>query len=107
MGKTVDLSMSTRTRQYLVAGFVTAWLVLVALTGVRIGTGGLPTLALPAAAATWIALTTAWVRLLGGDAEGTVWNAVPGRQYGGRLVEAGGLTRGEQEKALGDSSDEN
>jgi len=106
MGKTVDLSVSTRTRQYLVAGFVTAWLVLTALAGVRILVDGLSTLALPVAVVLWATLTAAWVHFLGGDGEGTVWNAVPGWQYGGRLVDAGGLTRGEQEKALGDSRDE-
>ncbi|WP_339105251.1 hypothetical protein [Haloterrigena salinisoli] len=37
----------------------------------------------------------------GGDgAESTVWNAIPPWQYDGRHAESGGLTRGEQERAL-------
>ncbi len=32
----------------------------------------------------------------------TVWNAIPSRQYDGRHAEAGGITRGEQERALRD-----
>ncbi|WP_254864416.1 hypothetical protein [Halovivax gelatinilyticus] len=32
--------------------------------------------------------------------EGTVWDAIASWQYDGRHVESGGLTRGEQEKAV-------
>lgn len=42
-------------------------------------------------------------RRRGGDAdgtEGTVWEAIPSWQYGGRHVESGGLAREEQETAL-------
>ncbi|ELY65703.1 hypothetical protein [Natrinema versiforme] len=31
-----------------------------------------------------------------------VWDAIPSWQYGGRHVESGGITRGEQERALQD-----
>lgn len=41
-----------------------------------------------------------------GDSErsddGSVWDLIPSRQYGGRHVESGGLTRDEQESALDD-----
>lgn len=36
------------------------------------------------------------------DRDGSVWNAIPSWQYEGRHVESGGLTRGEQERALRD-----
>ncbi|MFC6904025.1 hypothetical protein [Halalkalicoccus tibetensis] len=32
--------------------------------------------------------------------DGSVWNAIPDRQYGGRHVESGGLTREEQERSI-------
>jgi hypothetical protein len=38
----------------------------------------------------------------GDDSEGTVWDAIPSWQYEGRFAEAGGITRGEQERALAD-----
>jgi len=43
-----------------------------------------------------------YVRLLNSDDEGggSVWNAIPSRQYDGRHAESGGLARGEQEQAL-------
>jgi len=34
------------------------------------------------------------------DGEGSVWNAIPSRQYDGRHAESGGLSRGEQEAAI-------
>lgn len=37
--------------------------------------------------------------LFGRD-DGTVWNAIPGRQYDGRHAESGGIARGEQEAAI-------
>jgi hypothetical protein len=38
----------------------------------------------------------------GGADEGSVWDAIPSWQYEGRLAESGGITRGEQERALTD-----
>ncbi|TQQ82946.1 hypothetical protein EGH24_05785 [Halonotius terrestris] len=40
--------------------------------------------------------------LTGDDAsgDGSVWNAIPSRQYDGRHAESGGLSRGEQEAAI-------
>ncbi|WP_254521599.1 hypothetical protein [Natrinema caseinilyticum] len=43
----------------------------------------------------------------GGDADSSVWNSIPSEQYDGRHAESGGLTRGgltrgEQERALDD-----
>jgi len=32
--------------------------------------------------------------------DGSVWSAIPGRQYDGRHAESGGLARGEQEAAI-------
>lgn len=42
-----------------------------------------------------------------GDADdeepaGTVWDAIPDWQYEGRFAEAGGIARGEQERAVSD-----
>ncbi|UPV73763.1 hypothetical protein M0R89_14600 [Halorussus limi] len=34
--------------------------------------------------------------------DGTVWDAIPSRQYGGRHAESGGVTREQQERALGE-----
>ena len=41
-------------------------------------------------------------RVAGSDDErgGSVWNAIPRRQYDGRHVESGGLARGEQETII-------
>ena len=36
------------------------------------------------------------------ETEGSVWDAIPRWQYGGRHVESGGLARDEQEQALRD-----
>ncbi|NHN40227.1 hypothetical protein G9C85_01070 [Halorubellus sp. JP-L1] len=44
----------------------------------------------------------AFVRSHWPDDDGSVWNAIPGRQYGGRHAEAGGLSRSEQEDAIQD-----
>ena len=43
-----------------------------------------------------------YIRVAGSDDErsGSVWNAIPRRQYDGRHVESGGLARGEQEAAI-------
>ncbi len=36
------------------------------------------------------------------DEEGTVWDAIPSWQYEGRPAEAGGIARGERERAVAD-----
>jgi len=43
-----------------------------------------------------------YVRVSSSDDEdgGSVWNAIPRRQYDGRHAESGGLARGEQEAAI-------
>jgi len=43
-----------------------------------------------------------YVRVAGSadERDGSVWNAIPRRQYDGRHVESGGLARGEQEAAI-------
>ena len=43
-----------------------------------------------------------YIRVAGSDDEGggSVWNAIPRRQYDGRHVESSGLARGEQEAAI-------
>lgn len=48
-----------------------------------------------------LARLRAFVRSLSDD-EGSVWNAIPGRQYAGRYAEAGGVSRQEQEEAIAD-----
>jgi hypothetical protein len=36
------------------------------------------------------------------DRDGTVWDVIPSRQYGGRHAESGGIARDEQERAIRD-----
>ncbi|WP_227130737.1 hypothetical protein [Halorubellus salinus] len=38
--------------------------------------------------------------------DGDVWDAIPGSQYDGRHAESGGLTRGEQEAAIADVTEQ-
>lgn len=105
MGRTVDLSMSDRTRQYVVAGLVLAWPVppvvgLAVTVGIPLG------LALPAVAVCWALLTVTWVRRTDESDDSSVWGPIPRSQYLGRFAGAGGLVREEQEEALGHSDDE-
>ncbi|QSX00753.1 hypothetical protein [Haloterrigena alkaliphila] len=78
-----------------------------------VAVGGIVILALAAAGALWrraVAPTAdtddpssdvdAGDRSGGDGTESNVWNAIPPWQYDGRHVESGGLTRGEQERAL-------
>jgi hypothetical protein len=48
-----------------------------------------------------LARLRAFVRSLFDD-DGSVWDAIPGRQYTGRYAEAGGVSRQEQEAAIED-----
>jgi len=106
MAKTVDLSLSTRTKQYLVAGGV-SWVPATGLYGALLAATDLPGGAVMAgAAAVWLLVTALWVARLGGEDDGGTWDAIPNWQYGGRFAEVGGLTRGEQEAALEQYSDE-
>ncbi|UPV99799.1 hypothetical protein M0R88_14920 [Halorussus gelatinilyticus] len=45
-----------------------------------------------------------WLRSRGssgdGSTDGTVWDAIPSWQYGGRHAESGGFSRDQQERAL-------
>jgi hypothetical protein len=98
--------ISHQTRQYLIAGGI-----LVALGATIIGSV-LRVIDLPMLPVTTmtvfiiITLTVVWVRRAGEYSDGgSVWNAIPSTQYAGRFVEAGGLTRSEQEDALGESRD--
>jgi len=36
------------------------------------------------------------------ESDGTVWDAIPSWQYGGRHAESGGFSRDQQERALGE-----
>ena len=78
-----------------------------------VAVGGIAILALVAAGARWRRAVTptadaddsrsdvdAGDRSGADGAESNVWNAIPPWQYDGRHVESGGLTRGEQERAL-------
>ena len=105
MAKTVDLSVSARTRQYLVAGVLTGWITLPLLAVVlRADITVVP--GVLAVLGGWLTLVVLWVRRLGGSGEGTTWDPIPGWQYDGRFAGIGGLTRGEQEEALGNNDDE-
>jgi hypothetical protein len=54
-----------------------------------------------AAVAVVVGLLAAIVaRRRAGEGSGTVWDAIPSRQYAGRHAESGGLARAEQERAL-------
>lgn len=99
--------LTPQTRQYLIAGGA------LAIVGAPIVELVLPMTDLPAvpviASSTFviITLTVVWVRRTGEyDDGGSVWNAIPSSQYAGRFAEAGGLTRGEQEDALGNARDD-
>lgn len=48
-----------------------------------------------------------WLRSRGSsngddESDGTVWDAIPSWQYGGRHAESGGFSRDQQERALGE-----
>ncbi|MFC6973948.1 hypothetical protein ACFQL1_03540 [Halomicroarcula sp. GCM10025709] len=103
MAKTVDLSVSTRGRQSLVAGAITEWVTLPLLAAVfQAGLPVVPSLVVGG----WLALVVLWVRRLDGSAEGSTWDVIPGWRYDGRFAGAGGLVRDEQEEALGQNDDE-
>ncbi|PSQ16640.1 hypothetical protein BRD00_10285 [Halobacteriales archaeon QS_8_69_26] len=107
MGRSVNLSPSGRTRQYLVAGFASLWAVVLSVQLLSVLVGGRPNVwGAVAALGVWVTMTVLWVRWTDDPGEGSAWEAIPGWQYGGRFVEAGGLTRSEQEEALGNSEDE-
>ena len=106
MSKTVDLSLSGRTRQYFVATVLVGSFV-VPVFGAILSVAGLPVVqAFAGAVAGWVVVTVLWVRRFGGDDDGDTWGAIPQWQYGGRFAEAGGLTRQEQEEALERVGDE-
>ena len=100
MSKTVDLSLSTRRMQYLVAVVFVGLFVAPVIGGV-LSVAGVP---FPeswlAAVGSWVVLAVLWVRRLGGEDDDSTWAAIPSWQYEGRFAEAGGLTRSEQEQAL-------
>jgi len=92
---------SARGRSSLVKGMLTVLAALLLLAPVIAAPASLlPPLA---AALAVVGLSVLlYVRVVGSDDEGggSVWNAIPSRQYEGRHVESGGLARGEQEAAI-------
>jgi len=107
MSRTVDLSLSTRTQQFLVLALLVGSLVVPVLTAVLSAVGLTVPQAFAGAAAAWLALAVLWVRRSGGaENDGGAWDGIPRRQYEGRFAEAGGLTRSEQEDALEQVGDE-
>ncbi|MFC7077368.1 hypothetical protein [Haloarcula halophila] len=105
MAKTVDLSVSTRSRQYLVLGVFTGWLFLaIAAALLRVGVPSL--VVVPTVFGVWLGAVVVSVRYLGGPAEGSTWDAIPEWQYDGRFAGAGGLVRSEQEDALREADEE-
>lgn len=105
MGRKIDLSLSHRTTQYVVAGTVVAWVSLLG-AGLSTRIGVQPVVAVPAAFGLWIVLTAAWVRRSAGEDEGSTWNAIPQSQYLGQLAGSGGIAKKEQEDALGQTNDD-
>jgi hypothetical protein len=106
MAKTVSLTPSHRTKQYLVAVGVVGFF-LVPLLGGLLSLAGLPTgEALGLAAAAGLVLAVAWVWRLSGEESDDTWAGIPEWQYDGRFAEAGGLTRSEQEESLDELTDQ-
>jgi len=106
MGRTVNLSLSLRTRQYIVAGYVSGCLGIGVLAVLR-WLPGVPTaLAIPVAVSVWLVLTVAWVRRWSGDDDGSAWDSIPRWQYDGWFAGQGGLVKQEQDEALGNSRDD-
>jgi hypothetical protein len=101
MSKTVRLSPSGRTRQFLVAAVVLVFFVGPVVAAI-LSVLGLPVLqAFGVTIVGGLAVALVWVRWLGGDGDdGSAWAAIPEWQYNGRFAEAGGLTRSEQEQAI-------
>lgn len=97
--------VTRQTRQYLIAGGVLTSFGAPVLGGVLMMIGVPTPFVISLTVLIVITLTVVWVRRAGEDDEGSVWNAIPRSQYAGRFAEAGGLTRGEQEDALGKSRD--
>jgi len=103
MPRTVDLSLSTRTQQYLVAGVVAVNLVPVVLVSLW-WLLDLP-LGWPLAAAIVVGVVAVPVLWVGaasaedGEDDGTVWDLIPRHHYG-HLVEGGSLGQAEREDAL-------
>ena len=107
MTRTVDLSVSGRTRQYLVATVLVGSFV-VPIFGAILSVAGLTVAqAFAGAAGGWVVAAVLWVRQFGGDDDGDTWAAIPDWQYDGRFAEAGGLTRSEQEEAIEDLQEGN
>lgn len=97
--RSLDLSVSVRTRQYAVAGFVTLWAVALSFqVAAALGAPWPFPVALGAGAALWGVLTVLLARL-GEAGEGSAWGPIPRWQYG-RFAESGGITRKEQERVL-------
>ena len=106
MRRTVDLSLSTRARQYLVVAVLVGSFVVPVLGAVLSAVGLTVPQAFAGATVAWLVLTALWVGRMGGTDDGDAWGGIPQWQYGGRFAEAGGLTRQEQEEALERLGDE-
>jgi len=106
MSKTVDCSLSTRTRQYLVAAVLVGSFVVPVLGAVLSTLRLTVPRAFAGATVAWLVLTALWVGRMGGTDDSDAWGGIPQWQYGGRFAEAGGLTKQEQEEALERLGDE-
>jgi len=105
MTRAVNMSLSTRTMQYLVAVVFVGLFAVPVIAGLLSLVGPVPESWL-AAVGGWVVLAALWVRRVGGRDDDATWAAIPSWQYDGRFAEAGGLTRSEQEAALDDLRDE-
>jgi hypothetical protein len=102
MRRTIDISVSTRTKQYVVAGLVTLWafvLVFGAVAGFVVQDS--PAILLPLLAVLWLTVVLLWVERTDDSDDGSAWDHIPRWQYG-RFSESGGLTKAQQEDTLPD-----
>jgi hypothetical protein len=100
MRRSIDVSVSTRTKQYFVAGLVSLWVcvhLFGAIAGFVVQDGS--AILLPLLGLVWVTMVLVWVDRTDDTDDGSAWDHIPRWQYG-RLSETGGLTKAEQEDAL-------
>ena len=100
MSKTIDLSLSGRKRQFVVAVLVVGFFVGPVVAALLSVAGLTVVQAFGVAIVGGLAVALVWVWQVGGGGDGGAWDAIPEWQYDGRFAEAGGLTRSEQEAAI-------
>lgn len=79
--------------------------VTIAFEALGVSPGGQTTLGVAAGVSLLGAVVLFGVASRGGE-DGSVWAAIPSRQYEGRHAESGGIARAEQEQALEELQDQ-